>query len=81
MELADVAAMPFGLVVSLFAWLRVSIKGILHSHEDAQQREHKPAKVYVDVMVQNERFQGMHVRVWSQACEVPGLSVGSTIFL
>ena len=77
MEQANFIAVPFEHVVSAPAWSRVSVRGLLHSCEEARQSERKPDKMYVDIVVQNEKFQGMHARVWYPAgLQLPALSVG-----
>ena len=79
---AKFLAVPFEHVVSAPALSRVSVRGILHSCEEARQSERKPDKMYVDIVVQNEKFQGMHVRVWSPAgLQLPALSVGDDLFV
>ena len=80
MEQANVVAVPFEHVVSAPAWSRVSVRGILHSCEESRQSERKPDNMYVDIVVQNEKFQGMHARVWYPVgLQLPALSVGDEI--
>ena len=78
----DFTMIDFPAVLKLNAWTRISIKGIIHEmDDDVCASEHNPGKVYTDIHIRDENFQGLRVRLTAQQPHMPEIKENCEIII